>query len=311
MLAGMPSFYNAKKNIIISIHPRETSTTIAHNLQSKGVILYPILFKIAYKFLSIKDSAFGLKVGDFEIREGMNYYEICKLLSSNKYHFNNITFPEGLTVKQIIELLSNNNINGQITRNIKEGTLMPETYNYTSFDTKDSILQRMENEMTKFLDKAWSENKNLMLKSKEELLIFASITEKETGIDEERGLVASIFTNRLKLGMKLQSDPTIIYEITNGETNFGRKITKADINNGKDYNTYKIPGLPKGPIACPGRASILASINPKESDYLYFVAIGDNSGRHKFAINYKDHLKNVDEYRKMRTEREMQIINGQ
>ncbi|QED23382.1 endolytic transglycosylase MltG [Candidatus Deianiraea vastatrix] len=306
----LPMMKFAQKDFIISVENGKNMHQIATELEKNEVITGKTLFLFANKILSIRGTLI-LKAGDFEIKKGMDYYDICSLLASNNYHFSTITFPEGLTAKQMIKIIEKSDLKEQISiQNIQEGSLMPETYSYTSFETKDKLIKRMQESMTDFLDKAWRENKNPMLKTKQELLILASIIEKETSVEEERPLVASVFTNRLKIGMKLQTDPTIIYEITNGETNFGRKITKADIANGKYYNTYKIFGLPKGPISCPGRSSIIAASNPPQTEFLYFVAIGDGSKAHKFAKDYKEHIKNVDEYRKNRTIKEMDFINS-
>ena len=297
-------------DIVIQVPHGSNIHSISESLSNDKIIISKLAFIIAGKALCIKNGKnFYIKAGEFKITNGMNYYEIIILLASNKYHFHSITIPEGLTVKQVIKLIENANIPGNITINVTEGSLMPETYNYISTDTKDVMIARMMQSMDTFLSNAWSENTNSILKSKDELLSFASIVEKEAGVLAERKLVASVFTNRLKIDMKLQSDPTIIYEITKGETNFGRKITKSDINSGNIYITYKIKGLPPYPIACPGKESILASITPAKTDYLYFVAVGDNSGKHIFAKNYGEHLENVDKYRATRLAREMEVTN--
>ncbi len=284
--------------------------SMSEQLQEKKIISNKFAFISAGRLLYlINGGKFYIKSGEFRISNGMNYYEIVELLASNRYNFRSITVPEGLTVKQVVDILNQAKIPGDITINLTEGSLMPETYYYISTDTKDIILGRMMKDMDDFLSKSWKKNANPMLKTKEELISFASIVEKETGVEGERKIVSSVFTNRLATGMRLQSDPTIIYEITKGETNFGRKITKSDINFSTIYNTYKINGLPKYPISCPGKSSILASIAPAKTDFLYFVAVGDNSGRHIFAKNYQDHLVNVDKYRSNRVAREMAESN--
>lgn len=283
---------------------------MSEKLENNNIIQSQLLFKIAGKIYYLLHSDTIIKAGEFKITKGMNYYDIIELLTSNKYYFHSITIPEGLTVKQVMKIMSELGIPGEITSEISEGSLMPETYNYISTDDKHSIIQRMTKDMDIFVSEAWKRNKNPYLKSKEELITFASIVEKETNVDDERAIVASVLTNRLRLRMKLQSDPTIIYEITKGETSFGRKITKSDINFGSVYNTYKIFGLPPKPIACPSKKSILASIEPANTTYLYFVAVGDNSGRHIFSPTYEEHLKNVDKYRMTRLAREMEIANA-
>ncbi len=298
ILLYIPTTQKSRIDFIIIVKHGQNSTNISEQLRQKGVISSPKIFHLAYKIKNLLSSEKRLKAGGFKIEKGMNYYEIIDLLSSNKYYTLSVTFPEGLTKIQMFEILNKTNSSGEISIDAKEGELMPETYVYNLLETKNDIIKRMKKDMSELLDDAWSKNENKMLKTKEDLLIFASIVEKETNNDDEFGLVASVFTNRLEKGMKLQSDPTIIYEATNGATNFGRSITKKDIKTGKDYNTYIIYGLPKGPICSPSKKAILASINPTKTDYLYFVAIGDGSKKHRFTKTYDAHLVCVNEYRK-------------
>jgi UPF0755 protein len=154
----------------------------------------------------------------------------------------------------------------------------------------------MKNAMTQTIDELWEkrDKSNKVIKSKKDAIILASIVERETSLESERKIVASVFLNRLRIGMKLQSDPTIIYSFTFGDTSLERKITYKDINNKSEYNTYNIYGLPPSAISNPGRASIEAVLNPIKTDYLYFVATG--YGGHNFSTNLKDHNKNVKEY---------------
>ena len=182
-----------------------------------------------------------------------------------------------------------------------EGTLLPETYLLPKDMTQSQLLQKMAQAQKTLLDEAWEKrDPTIPVKTKEEAIILASVVEKETGIGMERGLVAGVFTNRLRQGMKLQSDPTIIYGITKGEP-LGRRIRRSEIDRKTDWNTYQIPALPKTPICNPGRDAILAVLNPHETDALFFVA--DGTGGHAFAKTLKEHERNVAKWRKIQRER--------
>lgn len=182
-----------------------------------------------------------------------------------------------------------------------EGTLLPETYLLPRGMTQSQLLEKMAQAQKEFLDEAW-ENRDptIPVKTKEEAIILASVVEKETGIGMERGMVAGVFTNRLRQGIKLQSDPTIIYGITQGEP-LGRRIRRSEIDRKTDWNTYQIPALPKTPICNPGKDAILAVLNPDETDALFFVA--DGTGGHAFAKTLKGHERNVAKWRKIQRER--------
>ena len=290
--------FKVKSNFIYEIKNGSNISVIARELEQNNAISVPFLFKITGKIMSILGIA-KIKYGEFEIKKGTNFYDMIRIFSSTRFFLRSVTFPEGLTIKEMLEIINNSSIKGEkiSTHGLKEGYLMPETYSYTSFETKKKIIEKMTQEMHDFLEETWKNNKNDQLKSEEELLILASIVEKETGIDEERDLVSSVFTNRLKQGMKLQSDPTIIYEVTKGQTNFNRPITKKDIQSGHIYNTYKIKGLPPTPISCPSRKSIISASKKTSSNYIYFVAIGDKSNRHYFSTTYPEHLKNIEKYK--------------
>ena len=186
---------------------------------------------------------------------------------------------------------------GEITRATLEGSMLPQTYHYIYGDTRDDVIARMQAAMNKALDDAWNKRaEGLPLKNKEEALVLASIVEKETGVAEERARVAAVFVNRLRIGMRLQTDPSVIYGIEQqlGDA-MNRPLTRADLETPTAYNTYVIDGLPPTPIANPGISAIEAALHPAQTDELYFVATGN--GGHNFAKTLEEHNANVAVYR--------------
>jgi UPF0755 protein len=202
-----------------------------------------------------------------------------------------------LTSEQIVaRLLQNEALAGPIREVPREGTLLPETYKFTRGTSRESVIQRMQQASQQALAEAWQKRaEGLPLKSPEELLVLASIIEKETGRPDERTRVSAVFHNRIKQRMRLQSDPTIIYGLTGGKGSLGRPILESEIRQPTPYNTYVIEGLPPGPIANPGRASLEAAANPARTKEVYFVA--DGTGGHVFSENYEQHQRNVAKLR--------------
>ena len=225
--------------------------------------------------------------------------EYSRLLQAGHSIEIRVAIAEGLTSLRIVEgLLEADFLKGEIAEIPNEGELGPDTYGVALNSSRSDLVGRLRSTQKKILAEAW-ENRALdtPLGSAQEALILASIVEKETGVNSERGLVASVFVNRLKIGMRLQSDPTVIYGVTDGKGSLGRGLRKSELERETPYNTYKISGLPPTPISNPGREAILAALNPTESEYLYFVA--DGTGGHAFATSYRDHRKNVQNWRKL------------
>lgn len=239
-----------------------------------------------------------LKAGEYALPAGVSMHGIMDLLVSGKAIMHQITLPEGLTSRQIVDRIEANDVlTGTIATVPAEGSLLPETYTFTRGTTRQQILDQMKTAHKKALDSIWAERRNgLPVASPDDLVTLASIVEKETGRADERPHVASVFINRLKKNIRLQSDPTIIYGIAGGAGTLGRPITRSDIDKPTPYNTYRIEGLPPGPIANPGRAAMEAVANPSETKDVYFVA--DGSGGHVFAATLADHNRNVAKWRK-------------
>ncbi|WP_373353235.1 endolytic transglycosylase MltG [Pseudoroseicyclus sp. CXY001] len=213
-----------------------------------------------------------------------------------------IALAEGLTSWQVVEGLNAVEVlEGPVTEIPAEGTLAPDSYEVVPGDTVESVLGRMESAQAAILAEAWAERRDgLPIETPEEALILASIVEKETGVPEERPLVASVFENRLRQGMRLQTDPTVIYGVTEGRGVLGRGLRQSELRGETPYNTYVIDGLPPTPIANPGRLAIEAVLNPAESDYLFFVA--DGTGGHAFAETLDEHNENVARWRQIEAE---------
>ncbi|MHA7849650.1 endolytic transglycosylase MltG [Roseovarius sp.] len=214
-----------------------------------------------------------------------------------------IAVAEGVTSWQVMQgLAAVDVLEGEVNEIPPEGSLAPDSYEVREGDTRASVIERMRTAQDVILAEAWEERQEgLPLDSPFEALILASIIEKETGVAEERGQVASVFVNRLNRGMRLQTDPTVIYGITEGQGVLGRGLRRSELRAETPWNTYVIDGLPPTPIANPGRASIEAAVNPLSTDYIFFVA--DGTGGHAFAITLDEHNRNVARWREIEAQR--------
>ncbi len=214
-----------------------------------------------------------------------------------------MAIAEGITSWQIVESLrSISFLTGEVSEIPAEGSLAPDSYEIKDGDDRNAILTRMAETQKRFVDRAWAERADdAPVQTKEELVILASIVEKETGVAAERGMVASVFANRLRQGMKLQTDPTVIYGITKGQGTLGRGLRRSELRKPTPWNTYTIPALPPTPIANPGRAALLAAGNPDDTEFIFFVA--DGTGGHAFAKTLAEHNRNVAEWRKIEAQR--------
>lgn len=242
-----------------------------------------------------------IKPGEYEVKKGMSAGDILALMQAGKTVQRFITIPEGMPSIMVWErLMAEKRLTGEIAVPA-EGSVLPDTYAYTRGETRAAVLKRMQAAMDKTFAELWARRSpRTAAKTRNEALTLASIVEKETAIPAERRAVAGVYTNRLAVGMRLQADPTIIYPITRGKP-LGRRIKRSEIEAVNDYNTYSMAGLPKGPIANPGRASIAAVLDPAPNDYLYFVARGD--GGHVFARTLAEHNANVQKWYAIRRAR--------
>lgn len=277
--------------------------TMAKVLHQEGAITHPLLFRVA---LMIDPDPKPIKAGEYEVPAHTSMQALVELLQSGKLVQRRLTVPEGMSTAEVLDLVRKADaLTGDITVDVKEGDLLPETYFYSRDDTRDGLLLRMKEAMEKTLDEAWRKRTpGLPLANRREALILASMVEKETAVPAERSRVAAVFLNRLRLKMKLESDPTTIYGLTGGKGSFNRELTKADLQSNSPYNTYVVTGLPPGPICNPGRASILAATNPAHDRSLYFVA--DGQGGHVFSRTIAEHNRNVERWKEIQRERQEQ-----
>jgi len=267
---------------------------IADYLQQEGVIHRAEWF-LLWSVLTKQHSA--LKAGEYAFPAQISARDAAQMIAQGKTVIRKVTVPEGYSNYQVMELLKQTpGLEGEINNEVlREGELLPETYFFSYGDTRDEIVQRMRRDLRAALSDAWNKRAaNLPLKSPEEVLTLASIVEKETGMKQERTRVAAVYINRLRKGMLLQADPTILYAITQGRYDQERLLYK-DLAFNSPYNTYKYPGLPPTPIANPGKDAINAVVNPLATEEYYFVA--DGSGGHVFAKTLEEHNRNVAAYR--------------
>jgi UPF0755 protein len=276
---------------VVNIPPRSGMMDIADLLKREGVIdEHRYIFVGGVLALKARSD---LKAGEYVFPKRASVRDVVETIVEGKVVQHQFTIPEGLTSEQIVaRLLESDMLSGTIKDVPREGSLLPDGYHFNRGFTREQMLQRMRQAQDRLVREVWERrNPDLPLKTPEQLVILASIIEKETGKPEERTRVAAVFANRLKQRMKLQSDPTIVYGLVFGKGPLGRALSKADIAQPTPYNTYVIDGLPPGPIANPGRASIEAAANPARTKELFFVA--DGTGGHAFAETYDQHLKNV------------------
>jgi UPF0755 protein len=292
-----------KEDKIVNIPQRAGKRDIAETLNKEGVTdVNPWVFIASVAALKASSD---LKPGEYSFQKNASLRDVIGTIVEGKVVQHSVTIPEGLTSEQIVARLGDNDIfTGSVRELPREGTLLPETYKFPRGTPRDQVVQRMRQAHKRVLAEIWERrNQDIPVKTPEQLVTLASIVEKETGKADERSRVAAVFTNRLKQKIKLQSDPTIIYGLVGGKGTLGRPIKRSEITQPSPYNTYVIEGLPPGPIANPGRASLEAAANPARTRDLFFVA--DGTGGHAFTETYDAHQKNVAKLRAM----EKQIQN--
>jgi UPF0755 protein len=287
-----PGPLDRERTVVI---PRDSGLrTIAELLRRERIIDTPIVF-VAGAILTRATSE--LKAGEYLFEARVSMRDVLETLVEGRAILHQVTIAEGLTSEQIVQrLMESDVLTGPLREIPREGTLLPESYKVTRGTPRQQLLARMAAAHTRVVQEVWERRAaDLPIRTPEELITLASIVEKETGKADERTRVAAVFINRLMRKMRLQSDPTIIYGMAGGKGSIGRPLTREDVDRPTPYNTYVIDGLPPGPIANPGRASLEAVANPSRTRELYFVA--DGTGGHVFATNYDQHLKNVARWR--------------
>lgn len=290
----------------VVVPEREGAQDIARRLEAAGIIDNSHVFVAHYLVRSAisanEKQRFALKSGEYQFSPGATIREVTDAIGKGRSITFNITIPEGLTSWQIVERLrADQGLSGDVTRIPAEGSLMPDTYRVPKGMSRMAVIEMMQAEQRRFLERVWAQrNPAVPVRTPEEAIILASIVEKETGRRDERERVAAVFVNRLRKSMRLQSDPTILYGLAGGQVQWGKPITRADINSRTPHNTYVISALPPTPICNPGRASIAATLKPAQTNEIYFVA--DGQGGHIFSETLKDHNTAVSNWRKMEKE---------
>lgn len=270
---------------------------LAPLLEEKGVVGDGWLFLIA---LYAQQAQAEIKAGEYAFQPHMSLNEVVAHLRDGRPVPHYVTVPEGLTVSQIVTILNNEPLlEGDVGPLPAEGDVLPDTYQFVRGSKRSEVLARMVQAHRELMADLWPlRDKDIPVRTAQEAVTLASIVEKETGIPSERAEVASVFVNRLRADIRLQSDPTVIYGLSGRTGVLGRELTRADWKDESPYNTYVIKGLPPGPIANPGRAAIDAVLHPARTDWLYFVA--DGSGGHVFSRTLAEHNRNVAKWQDLR-----------
>jgi UPF0755 protein len=290
----------------IIVRKGEGAHEIARRLEAGGIISSQHVFIAHYVARHMASWSGGkplqFKAGEYELHPAASMRLIAEILGDGKSLLYRVTIPEGLTSHEIVgRLKADPNLIGEVASVPSEGSLLPDTYRFSRGMTRQGLIELMQDERGKFLEKSWADRRmDLPFSTPEEAIVLASIVEKETGRNDERSRIAAVFVNRLRQGMRLQSDPTILYGLSSGQVPWGRPIYKNEIQQKTTHNTYQIDGLPPTPICNPGRAAIEATLNPAETADLYFVA--DGAGGHVFSNTLKDHNAAVVNWRKVEKE---------
>lgn len=283
-------------------------SSLAAKLEADGLIDSGAILKLNAKLTGIGG---GIKAGEYRIEAGASMRDIVDVFESGKTLLYPVTLPEGLTSAQIMRIIkSTDTLSGEMPATPLEGTMLPETYMHPRGMSRAALVKKMQAEKTELVDRLWETRQpDLPVKTKTDAIILASIVEKETGGGHESDKVAGVFTNRLRKGMRLQSDPTIIYGISKGEILRGRDgkqrgLRRSEIDRKTDWNTYQIDGLPKTAICNPGARAIASVMQPAETDALFFVA--DGTGGHVFSKTYAEHNRHVAKWRVIERQKKRQ-----
>lgn len=288
------------RETIVIIEPGAGLNRIAAQLVREQVVASELMFRAQARLSGL---AGQLKAGEYRFEPGISNGAALAKIVAHDVVVRFVTIPEGLTTPQILSLIeAADGLSGSVPEDILEGTLLPETYGYERGESRAALVRRMAAAQDRVLADLWAGRApDLPLDSPEDAIILASIVEKETGVAEERGRVSGVFINRLNRGMRLQSDPTVAYGVDPSGP-LGRPLRRSDLTRETPYNTYRINGLPPGPICHPGRDSLAAVLNPDETTYLYFVA--DGTGGHAFAETLAEHNRNVARWRRIERNRD-------
>ena len=288
----------AEKPVTVLIAPGSSMVKAAETLEEAGAIASAERFLFQAKLFGGGET---IKAGEYEIPARASHSDVLALLQAGKTLQRLVTIPEGMPSVLVHErLMQAPTLTGEVPVP-EEGSVLPDSYSYQRGESRAAVLKRMQDAMDKALAELWPQRSpQTVVKTPQEAVILASVVEKETGKAAERPMIAGVYSNRLRIGMKLDADPTVIYPITKGRP-LGRRILRSELQANNGYNTYAMAGLPAGPIANPGRESIAAVLNPAETQALYFVA--DGTGGHIFANTLAEHNANVQKWYAIRRAR--------
>jgi UPF0755 protein len=280
----------------IVIDKGQTPAAIGRQLGAEGVLTHDFAFAPAYWITRLDGD---LRAGEYAFPAGVTPQGVLDLLRSGKTIVHRLVVPEGLTTAEVLDLVAHGEaLTGEVTDRPGEGQLWPATYAYSYGEKRQTLVEQMKRLAARNLAELWAARApDVPLERPEQAVVLASIVEKETALPAERPKVAAVIYNRLRLGMKLQVDPTVAYAVTEGRHPLDHALTKAELALDSPYNTYLVTGPPPGPIANPGKASLEAVLKPERSDFLYFVA--DGSGGHAFASTLEEHNRNVAHWRQI------------
>jgi UPF0755 protein len=297
LMASFSSAGPAQQSVLVTIPAGASVARAARVLEEAGAVSSAERFRLAAR---LTGGDRPIQAGEYDIPARASIADILAKLQRGDVYLHRVTIPEGMASIQVFErLMAEPDLVGEIAMPA-EGSVLPDTYSFTRGESRQAVLGRMQAAMTQALAAAWAARvPNLPLSTPEEAVILASIVEKETSKKQELTKVAGVYINRLRLGMKLQADPTVIYPVTLGKP-LGRRIRRSELDAVNDYNTYTMVGLPKGPIANPSRRALEATLNPATTTALFFVA--DGTGGHVFADTYAEHNRNVIKWRQFRAE---------
>ncbi len=289
----------SEKERLLIINKGQSVSDIASHLRELNLIESRMVFIFVARLKGFHDK---IKFGEYMIPKTASIKDILDVVITGVPVQHKITIPEGLSTNSVIYRINNDpRVRGDLINFSEEGVLAPNTYNFDVNTKKKDLFLKMKNNQERILEAAWDDrDPGLPLENALELLILASIVEKEAGNEEDKKKVASVFLNRLKKKMRLQSDPTVVYSLTKGREPLNRELDRSDLKTKSPFNTYKIYGLPPSPICNPSKSSIHAVSNPIKTDFLFFVA--DGEGGHNFSKNLKEHNRFVKEYRRLKIE---------
>jgi UPF0755 protein len=284
------------EEVVFVVEPGQSASEIGTSLQQAGVVSNGLIFAA---MANVTGQRNRLKAGEYRFARAATMQDVMGQIAGGKVITYKISIPEGFTSEMAVERINANDIlTGPPVAVPPEGSILPDTYVFRRGMTRQRLLENMQAAQRRLLEKLWASRVPVpAIETTEQAVTLASIVEKETAVPEERPVIASVFINRLNKGMRLQSDPTIIYGIVGGKGRLDRALTRNDIDTTTPYNTYRIDGLPPGPIANPGRAALEAVLNPTPTEHFYFVA--DGTGGHAFAATLEEHNRNVRRWREI------------